>query len=291
MDLVKAYLLLKGIPIGSGKKENHGLTTGKNKWTGSLANKYVFLTSVGKKNISIFSSYYAALFSCQPPTKLCIWKLLSYAQDISYQYSSVTNRVGSNFILKHRFAINKPTNNCWALLAVSKLAPLDKYHAIWRNFTDEFEKIGPNAAGTNDRLRNMFEFRSLDWTAFDFYQTKAGKETTITNNQLPIESLKQKIFKAFASHLSPIYTDNTLSGLIRLPLNANCRFPLNEEISIYATMFFVSELLRYHTDYLERILKHNHGWILTSFVESSPLMFLRIITSRIHQFEILLSSN
>ena len=289
MDLVKAYLLLKGISIGTGN-EIDGLTTRINKWTGAQDNKNVFLTPVGARKISIFSSYYSTLFSCQPPPKLCIWKLLSYAQDIAYQYQSVTNRVGSNFVFKHRFAINQPTNNSWVLLAVNKQAPLDKYPTIWRNFTAEFEKIDLAQAETIDSLRGMFEFRSLDWLAFDFYQTKAGKETAIVNNQLPLENLKQKISTAFDSHISPVYADIKIGGFIRLPLTANGRTPANEEIAIYATMYFVSELLRYHSDYLEHILKNNHGWVLTSFVESSPLMFLRIITSRIHQFNILLSS-
>jgi hypothetical protein len=281
LNLVKAYLILKGVPV-TGGNETHGLTTRKNTWRGSLTTKYVFIPPSSTKQVPIFSSYYSQVFSIHPPiNKLSVWKLLSYVTDISYQYQSVVKAPKPNDRIKHRIVLNNQTTSCWLILAIPKSSQIERNWPCFRSIHKEFEKIKADPLAMQV-LREMFGFESLDWTLFDFYQNKAGRELPVVNNQIPRDSLIQRLTSAFGSHLAPSYDDDSFSGLLSLPIRSTRWTAMNEEIAIYATMFFVSELLRYRTEYLEEILQTNAGWILKSFVESCPLKFLRIITSRIH---------
>lgn len=288
MNLVKAYLILKGVPV-TGGNETHGLTTRRNTWKGSLKTKFVFIPASGSNQVSIFSSYYSNVFSTPPPVnKLSVWKLLSYAADISYQYQSVDKAPRPSNRIKHRIALNTQTTFCWLILAIQKSSQIERNWPCFRSIHKEFEKIQADPQITQI-MNDMFGFESLDRTYFDFYQSKAGREVPIVNNQFPRDPSIQRLTSAFGSHLAPAYDDVSFSGFLSLPIRSTKWIAMNEEIAIYATMFFVSELLRYRTEYLEDILQTNAGWILKSFVEGCPLKFLRIITSRIHGHIIRLS--
>lgn len=281
LNLVKAYLILKGVPVTEGN-ETHGLTTRRNTWSGSLTAKYVFIPPVGPKQVPIFSSYYSHVFSSPlRVNKLSVWKLLSYVPDISYQYQSISKKPKPNERLMHRIVLNNQTTACWIILAIKKASQIERNWPCFRSIHKEFEKIEANHQ-TNQIMREMFGFESLEWIFFDFYQSKAGRELPINNNTIPRDLLIQRLTSALGSQLAPSYDDDFASGLLSLPIRSTRWTSMNEEIAIYATMFFVSELLRYRTEYLEEILPTNAGWILKSFVESSPLKFLRILTSRIH---------
>lgn len=57
--------------------------------------------------------------------------------------------------------------------------------------------------------------------------------------------------------------------------------PMNEELALYLTMFYMSELVRYRPDYLYSTLDSKVGWLLQSFVDFCPLKLLRKIIARI----------
>jgi hypothetical protein len=132
----------------------------------------------------------------------------------------------------------------------------------------------------------MFGFESMDWAHFDYYQSKPEREIRIANNQIPVVDLRTQVMRTFGPLLSQNCHNDIYSGILSLPLLSKRWIAMNEEISIYAIMYFVSELLRYHSDYLEHVLRTNSGWVLKSFVESCPLRFLRIMTSRIYGYTV-----
>jgi len=166
LNLVKAYLILKGVSV-TGGNETHGLTTRKNTWRGSLTTKYVFIPPSVPNQVPIFSSYYSHVFSTPPPiNKLSVWKLLSYVTDISYQYQSVAKAPKPNNRIMHRIVLNNQTTACWLILAIQKASQIERNWPCFRAIHKEFEKI---QADTQARriLREMFGFESLEWTFFD----------------------------------------------------------------------------------------------------------------------------
>lgn len=281
MNLVKAFLLLKNVPL-TGENEVHGLSTRKNTWKGSLVGKQVFITPPGKK-VSVFSAYYSAVFGWQPPPQISIWKLCSYIRDISHQFAVVARKPGSAFYFSHRFAVDNVKKDCWCVLAIAKAVQMEKRRRIYKEFFREYSKIdtGPHNI---DSLRSVFEFKGMEWMGYDFYQTRPGREINISDGTtLPIDQLRARISGPLGNFISPEYRGGGMaSGLIYLPPSAKRHVYMNEEFAIYITMFAVSEMLRYHSDYHERILRMNSGWLIRSFIESAPLTFLRIITSRIN---------
>ena len=56
---------------------------------------------------------------------------------------------------------------------------------------------------------------------------------------------------------------------------------MNEFAATYLVMFFLGSLVRYRADYLDGLLGSRALWLLESFVNSVPLVFLRMATSRI----------
>jgi hypothetical protein len=167
-------------------------------------------------------------------------------------------------------------------MAVPKAARIERDWTCFRLIHREFEKVR-NDSSSNNILRTMFGFESMDWAHFDYYQSKPEREIRIANNQIPVKDLRAKVMTTFGRLLSQNCQNDIYSGMLSLPLLSKRWIAMNEEISIYAIMYFVSELIRYHSDYLEAV---NSGWILKSFVESCPLRFLRIMTSRIYGYTI-----
>jgi hypothetical protein len=48
---------------------------------------------------------------------------------------------------------------------------------------------------------------------------------------------------------------------------------MNEEVAIYTVMFFMSEIVRYRPDYLDKILNSKAAWLLESVVVISSFKF------------------
>jgi hypothetical protein len=288
LNLVKAFLILKNYPLPNAN-EVHGISTKGNIWKRGAENKAVKILLSTENRFSIFEKYYQEIFNQSPPSKINIWRLLSYATDVSYQYQAISRKFGSCFPIIHRLVADSNRKKSWIVIAIPRSASLEKHKSAFKDFLDEFEKIEtPKTADLG--FRDLFGFESMEWSGFEFYQTKPDKELDMTDDRIPIYALLDKIKGTLKFQIAPNYNPDKFTGMINLPINRVVTQPVNEEVAIYCVMFFMSELIRYHTDYLDKILTTNAGWVLESFVESCPLKFLRIITSRIKQRTIRISN-
>jgi len=52
---------------------------------------------------------------------------------------------------------------------------------------------------------------------------------------------------------------------------------MNEPVAIYAIMFYLGSLVRYHPEILEAMLAKRDAWMIESFIKSTPTTFLRYI--------------
>jgi hypothetical protein len=56
---------------------------------------------------------------------------------------------------------------------------------------------------------------------------------------------------------------------------------MNELMSIYLIMFYMSSLVRYKPAFIENLLNTKEAWLIDSFVKSCSVTFLRMIVSEI----------
>lgn len=145
-------------------------------------------------------------------------------------------------------------------------------------------------------FRDIFQFNRMEWLELDFYQFKEDKVISL-DSYPSLEATNYgvincwKILKEiFDSSIEPKYLLDNTSFDITLPMIIDDqRFPIHEDIVIYLTMFFMSELVRYQPEYLDKVLEDKEAWLFRSFVESCPLKFLRILTSRIKNQTVVMS--
>lgn len=276
MDLVKAFLLLRGRAMGT-DKEIHGLKSSGNKWDDKLGNKFVYSDPPKTHGcMPIFQEYYKEIFSGTIPEQFQVWNLLSYSSDISHQYVTI----GKGSVSHFRFIMRRVTDtqNFWTILAIDKDAELEKHSTAFTSFFSAFERCSTDQLNSRDLLRRAFDIAPLDPFKFTFYQSKV----VTSGNKPDFKTLNDSLLITLNPFVSMNYHDDPITGYIDLPLEHSAR-PMNEEVAIYIVMFFVSELLRYHPDYMEKILQTKEGWVLETFIHSAPLTFLALITSRMQQ--------
>lgn len=275
LNLIKAFLVLRDPTLPH--DIHHGLSFQTSDNSSSLRNKFVNI-QLGSKEA--FSLYYKKVFLKDPPSQLKITSLLAYPIDVSFQYASggFGSRKSIPFI--YRIAIDPNRKKTWLICAIPSLARLKYFKSIFNNFFDEFEQTSrPNRVDSG--FRELFNFQAQDWASYDFYQSKISKEIDFIGDKVPTGIVVQKIRNCFEPWLSPNFYADEFSGYINLPKDKKNNNLINEEIAIYAVMFFMSEIVRYRPDYLDKILSSKASWLLESFVETCPLKFLRAIVCRI----------
>lgn len=275
LNLVKGFLVLKR-ELPTSKKEIHGLLSSGNKWEGDLTDKKLNIKRENGKYFPIFEKYYRALFNCEPPEELNILALLAHCFDITYQYLRVVHDEPRITPFLYRFVFDKESKESWIVMRVLKNSSLGRFSKTYQKFFEEFERV--QISGPIDLLfMDIFNLRFGEWQDYDYYQSKKTEK----GEDVPVEKLKDQIKESFKTWLEPNYYPDEFSGYINFPKTQESELPINEELSIYAVMFFLSEIVRYHPEYLEKILRTPHGWLLEGFIEECPLKFLRAITSRI----------
>jgi hypothetical protein len=99
-----------------------------------------------------------------------------------------------------------------------------------------------------------------------------------------VPELIEKIFNALHPYFSVHYFDDNRDFDLILPYQDTTNptpKPMNEVLSIYAVMFYLSSLVRYRPNYLESLLNHEPAWLIDNFVNGTPETFLRIMVSKI----------
>jgi len=285
LNLVKAYLLLKDpdLPL----KMKHGLSYNADITTKGLGDKCL---TIHKGPNQIFWNYYKDVFGSNPPSTLRIISLFSHMTDIAYQYEDGGFGKRRIFPCIHRIAVDNRRQISWIVLSVPNSVPIRYFGSIYRKFFDEFEQVQtPKTASIS--FRELFGFKSIEWSRFNFYQTKQGKEMGWINSlPIPPSFLTDKLRSILFPWIEPNFYEDNFTFYLNFPSNRIDKYAMNEEISIYCAMFFMSELVRYRPDYLDNIFDSKAAWLLESFVESCPLKFLRAITSRIVGLTVKLST-
>lgn len=144
------------------------------------------------------------------------------------------------------------------------------------DFFSNYEHVNvPKNIGTK-----IFQMSALELSVFTFFQSKNPSEWI---DRININDFG--VINAIVSTLKNTFQANYFSDnydfLIALPYRLNKQIQIDETISIYIIMFYLSDLVRYKPQYLEGLLNSKDKWLIDSFVQSCPTTFLRSIVSRI----------
>jgi hypothetical protein len=276
LNLVKAYLLIKDFNMPHDM--HHGLSFSTSDTSTSIRNKKLKVHT-GEKDVA--NNYFKAVFGYMPQREYFITDLLAYVTDVGFQYESGLFGKIKSFPINFKIYVKQEDKKIGGVLCIPTNSSLEKYKYSLIDFYKCFQKVKlPSIVGQD--IREVFNFRASEWQHYVFYQFHEDREATYENNMIPgIIDVIDKVKGCLGNKLSPNYYADNHSAFVNLPINRKKNYDMNEEISIYLVMFFMSEIVRYRPDYLDEILDSKAAWLLESFVESTPLKFLRAITSRI----------
>ena len=104
-----------------------------------------------------------------------------------------------------------------------------------------------------------------------------------------MDALDAALKAALPNSVFPSVSDEDSEFLLCLNVpTATGAYPMNEEVAVYAVMFFLSSLVRYHPEYMDTIAQSMEAWLIESFVTGAPITLLRSLTSKILGYTIVM---
>ncbi len=282
LNLAKSGLVLTE-PSIAGRKIGHGLSCMPNDFS-KLKKQTVKISNSG-----VFPKLYEWYFgtSVRSGQSLNLQNLFGYCTDISYQNNvsgfGNTKMLPSFYVVQVDASHNPPIG--WPLVGISSFNYCLPYKKSFNQFYKNFEKIElPQMVG-----RELFEVDSSTLTTHTFFQAKKSINWPIANVPPAYES-RDLILDSIKHMLSTNYFGNNSDFYISLPYSRNRQISMDETISIYLIMFYISNLVRYNPRYLEGLLNKREAWLIDSFIRTCPLTFLRSMVSRIVNTDYVISS-
>lgn len=174
MNLVKAFLLLKRKGVLS-EPMRHGLFR-KNKTSYSVDLRTCKM-GIQTGRDKIFKAYYESVFSnVTCPNELSLHYLLGFCTDVGYQFANCGYGSSRTHPGIYRFAIDDGRKKCWIVIALLKNSLMTYYKSYFKDFFDELEKAEVEHR-TGPGFRELFGFSGLQWTGFDYYQSRGQKRS------------------------------------------------------------------------------------------------------------------
>lgn len=202
-------------------------------------------------------------------------QLFNYCTDISYQCAISGYGLRKVEPCYYISLINRSNKTAWPLIGIPNFKNMDKYKRSLLVFHDKFEQVEvPELLA-----REFFKVSREVITNFTFFQSK--QVFSYTGEVIPSQECRALVIDSFASMFQVNYFDNNFEFNLSLPYKINKQIPINEPLSIYLIMFYLSSLVRYNPSYLEELLTKKESWIVDSFITSCSLTFLRSIVSLI----------
>src|SRR5260370_18010838 len=286
LNLIKAYLLLRDPQKIMGRTTQavtHGLSYR------STTNNTDFQLEVIRVSSGIFPMFYEAqtsnVISTARNSTLSIINLLNYPSDISYQYQLAG--YGNHKILPSIPAAvtDRTTNQSWTIIGIQELNSINGFLSLHTNFLNSYQEVSIDY----NRISSVFEMSPLELSYCRFFQditTIPIVDETIAMHihRETLNLLREKLINALTPYFSFHYFDDNKDFDLILPYQDTTNptpIPINEALSIYAVMFYLSSLVRYRPDYLESLLNYKPAWLIENFVNATPETFLRIMVCKI----------
>lgn len=267
-NLVKAYCCLH-FPELLDNKISHGLSTG-----GVFSDNFNQEITLQKKGIMpIFYSLVTGN-EITKDRKILNKSLVSYCTDISYEYGLAhSDSVRKNLPMKATLG-GENTEKLSLLIAISApLKTLEKYNDIYKVLSENFDWVDIDQR----KVESAFKIPLDAYRAYNYFQSKESFGV------VPTSLVSKDYYNKFFPFVS--FYPRNIDELFNLCLPAedieNKELILNECLSIYILMFYMSELVRYHPKTIQDNISKPSGWLMERFTVNTPQTFLRYMTNLI----------
>lgn len=214
--------------------------------------------------------------------KFNISSLFNYCTDIMYECLIAGIQETKILFCKYSNCIDKVNKTAWSLLAISYANEILNYPKTFKDFISYFEKVDMDQLN----FKEIFDINTLDKKNFDFFQ--GPTKQWISDNFPPLNEVNQETLKILENVFQFNYFKQDYDLIIALPYKINKQVQLDETLAIYSIMFYLSNIIRYKPNYIEKLLNKKEAWLIDSFVKSCSITFIRSMISRIIGIEYIL---
>jgi hypothetical protein len=135
--------------------------------------------------------------------------------------------------------------------------------------SDSFEEVSLGKG----QCERIFHISAPDRLSYRFFQSK--RIYNVNDDQAEFSQLRDDARKALKTLFMPNVFADEEDFYIALPLAEKPSLKIDEFIAGYLIFFYLGSLVRYHPDYLERILRSREAWVIRRFTASCATTLLR----------------
>jgi hypothetical protein len=224
--------------------------------------------------VGVFPELYELLTDERLP-KSCsfrIVELLGYLTDISFEYQNASFGVPYTLQVRNRVLISQKSetvSEIWPVLAVAPREKLAGREYALENLLQTFEEVSLGKG----KCERIFHISAPDRLSYRFFQSK--RIYNVNDDQAEFSQLRDDARKALKTLFMPNVFADEEDFYIALPLAEKPSLKIDEFIAGYLIFFYLGSLVRYHPDYLERILRSREAWVIRRFTASCATTLLR----------------
>lgn len=272
LNLAKARIALTE-PLFVTARVGHGLTERRFS-PGPLSRQAVYTTN----GSGVFPKFYEMEMRRAIPSglRLSILTLFAYCSDVKSEFERAYQSLNRLCPSKCRFASHQASRISWPYVAVLGFEKLRPYKKALSDFGKYFEMVQPN----RELVHGVFDIRAESHLNYTYFQSRTTYPW-IQDDVIQHGAMTQDVLGACSQLYEAKIYDDDFDFKLAPPLRLNHQIPFNQPLSIYAAMFYIGSLVRYHPDYLEMLLDSKAAWIIERFVTGSSITFLRYIANAI----------
>jgi hypothetical protein len=267
LNLAKAYISLR-TPEVFLFRLRHGLVHRYDP-NAAFASQSVDITSRG-----VFPQLYQLLTktSLPKPCSFNVLNLLGYITDIGFEYEDAGFGIPYILPVKLRLLVKQiDDESCegWTVVAVGEKEKSERRSYAFATFLEYFEEVQFSKSDSE----RMFQLLAGERLMYRFFQTK--KVYKAKNKGDSFADLRSDTRKAVDLLFMPNVFRDDSDFLLSIPTENKPALTMDEFLAGYLIFFYLGSLVRYHPDYLERILRSKEAWIIQRFTTSCATTLLR----------------
>ena len=231
----------------------------------------------------IFAMLYRRMVGVEipPHTELDAHRLLGYSESIAWQLEK--SGLGSTRAwFPCYWVMVSAAAASWSVIGVPRGVPPDRLPAT---FEAEYEEVSPDGA-------KSFALVTLGLHAVQALSVRFLQGTPEPNPAPGVtdaRALDRRLKASAPNCVFEFFRGTEFEFALGLPyVGTASTIPMDEVAASYAVMFFLSSLVRYHPDYMDRIGESSDAWLIESFTKSAPLNILRALVSLILGYSLII---
>ncbi len=288
LNLAKACCLLRNVLPPRVPKSNEAEITPRKIRHGLFENIVIpdgWTATVGS-NKDVFALYYelAVGTTIKDGTVLEVHDLLGYSMPIGLQLrkSRYEPRIAA---FLSRWALLGNESHSWDLVGLHNRV---RDELIPASFFEQYQEVVP--ATVKGFVLRAFGVQGIETSETRFFQRRNPYPRN-PDGSFHTDVMLNDFRVALPHRAYP----NLSNAIYQFVFSAWCptasgeeRVPMNPELATYAVWFFLSSLVRYHPEYMDEISTSTDAWLIESFVKSASLDLLRMMTSRLLGYSVVM---